>query len=88
MKRRDYPPQTIEALHHAFRLLLSSKLNTTQALSRIREEIDRFSQAVGAELCFRPMSYQQFFAKLRLCAGPHHNPFFAYFADRYGCQAR
>jgi len=40
MKRRDYPPQTIEALHHAFRLLLSSKLNTTQALSRIREEID------------------------------------------------
>jgi len=53
-----------------------------------REEIDRFSQAVGAELCFRPMSYQQFIAKLRLCAGPHHNPFFAYFADRYGCQAR
>src|ERR671933_287528 len=39
MKRRDYPPATIEALHHAFRLLLSSKLNTTQALTRIREEI-------------------------------------------------
>jgi UDP-N-acetylglucosamine acyltransferase len=39
MKRRGYPSETIEALHHAFRLLLSSKLNTTQALSRIREEI-------------------------------------------------
>jgi UDP-N-acetylglucosamine acyltransferase len=39
MKRRNYPQATIEALHHAFRLLLSSKLNTTQALARIREEI-------------------------------------------------
>jgi UDP-N-acetylglucosamine acyltransferase len=39
MKRRGYPPQTIDALHHAFRLLLSSKLNTTQALERIRAEI-------------------------------------------------
>ena len=40
MKRRGYPQATVEALHHAFRLLLSSKLNTTQALSRIREEIE------------------------------------------------
>ncbi|HEX5707880.1 MAG TPA: acyl-ACP--UDP-N-acetylglucosamine O-acyltransferase, partial [Pyrinomonadaceae bacterium] len=39
MRRRDYPRQTIDALHHAFRLLLSSKLNTTQALARIRKEI-------------------------------------------------
>lgn len=39
MKRRGYSSETIEALHHAFRLLLSSKLNTTQALSRIREEL-------------------------------------------------
>ena len=40
MKRRGYPQGTIEALHHAFRLLLSSKLNTTQALAAIREEIE------------------------------------------------
>jgi UDP-N-acetylglucosamine acyltransferase len=39
MKRRGYPADTIEALHHAFRLLLSSKLNTTQALARIRGEV-------------------------------------------------
>jgi UDP-N-acetylglucosamine acyltransferase len=39
MKRRGYPQETVEALHHAFRLLLSSKLNTTQALSRIRDEL-------------------------------------------------
>ncbi|HEV2859520.1 MAG TPA: acyl-ACP--UDP-N-acetylglucosamine O-acyltransferase [Pyrinomonadaceae bacterium] len=39
MKRRQYPKQTIDALHHAFRLLLSSKLNTTQAVAAIREEI-------------------------------------------------
>jgi UDP-N-acetylglucosamine acyltransferase len=39
MKRRNYSQATIDALHHAFRLLLASKLNTTQALERIREEI-------------------------------------------------
>jgi UDP-N-acetylglucosamine acyltransferase len=39
MKRRGYPAETIEALHHAFRLLLASKLNTTQALAAIREEL-------------------------------------------------
>jgi UDP-N-acetylglucosamine acyltransferase len=39
MKRRQYPQETIDALHHAFRLLLASKLNTTQALARIREEL-------------------------------------------------
>lgn len=38
MKRRGYSKDVIDALHHAFRLLLSSKLNTSQALERIREE--------------------------------------------------
>jgi UDP-N-acetylglucosamine acyltransferase len=39
MKRRGYARDTIEKLNHAFHLLLSSKLNTSQALERIREEI-------------------------------------------------
>ena len=39
MKRRGYSRQVIDALHHAFRLLLSSKLNTSQALKRIEAEI-------------------------------------------------
>jgi UDP-N-acetylglucosamine acyltransferase len=39
MKRRNYPQETIDRLHHAFRLLLSSRLNTTQALQAIRDEI-------------------------------------------------
>ena len=39
MKRRGYARATIDALHHAFHLLLSSRLNTSQALSAIREEI-------------------------------------------------
>jgi len=39
MKRRGYSRSTIDALHHAFHLLLSAKLNTTQALERINEEI-------------------------------------------------
>jgi UDP-N-acetylglucosamine acyltransferase len=39
MKRRGYSGETIEKLHHAFFLLLSSKLNTTQAVEKIKEEI-------------------------------------------------
>ncbi|HEY0324241.1 MAG TPA: acyl-ACP--UDP-N-acetylglucosamine O-acyltransferase [Pyrinomonadaceae bacterium] len=39
MRRRGYSRQTMNALHHAFHLLLSSRLNTTQATERIREEI-------------------------------------------------
>jgi len=37
MKRRGYSREVIKSLHHAFRLLLSSKLNTSQALEQIRE---------------------------------------------------
>jgi UDP-N-acetylglucosamine acyltransferase len=39
MKRRDYSRATIDALHHAFHLLLSAKLNTSQAVERITNEI-------------------------------------------------
>lgn len=39
MKRRGYSRAVIDALHHAFHLLLSAKLNTTQAVDRIKEEI-------------------------------------------------
>ncbi len=41
MKRRGYSKETIEKLHRAYHLLLSAKLNTTQALERIRAEITR-----------------------------------------------
>lgn len=39
MKRRGYSRAVIRSLHGAFHLLLSSKLNTSQALDRIKEEI-------------------------------------------------
>src|SRR5215813_11167095 len=39
VRRRGYSEETIAALHHAFHLLLSSKLNTTQAIERIRQEV-------------------------------------------------
>jgi UDP-N-acetylglucosamine acyltransferase len=39
MKRRGYSKETIEKLHHAFHLLLSAKLNTTQAIGKIKNEI-------------------------------------------------
>ncbi|MEQ1603973.1 MAG: acyl-ACP--UDP-N-acetylglucosamine O-acyltransferase [Pyrinomonadaceae bacterium] len=39
MRRRGYAKEAIDHLNHAFRLLLSSKLNTTQAVEKITEEI-------------------------------------------------
>jgi UDP-N-acetylglucosamine acyltransferase len=39
MRRRGYSKETIEKLHHAYHLLLSARLNTTQAVERIKEEI-------------------------------------------------
>jgi UDP-N-acetylglucosamine acyltransferase len=39
MKRRGYTEEVIKNLHHAFHLLLSSKLNTSQAVARIRAEL-------------------------------------------------
>jgi UDP-N-acetylglucosamine acyltransferase len=39
LRRRGHSKETIEKIKHAFHLLLSSKLNTTQAVERIREEI-------------------------------------------------
>jgi len=39
VRRRGYSRETIANLHHAFHLLLSSKLNTAQAIERMRAEI-------------------------------------------------
>lgn len=39
MKRRGYAPEVVKTLHHAFHLLLNARLNTSQALAAIREEI-------------------------------------------------
>src|ERR1051326_3450715 len=39
VRRRGYSRETIAALHHAFHLLLAAKLNTTQAIERIKREI-------------------------------------------------
>ena len=39
MKRRGYSTEAIRDLNHAYHLLLSARLNTTQALERIKVEI-------------------------------------------------
>jgi UDP-N-acetylglucosamine acyltransferase len=38
LSRRGFPEETIAALRHAFRTLLQSRLNTTDALARIESE--------------------------------------------------
>lgn len=39
VKRRGYSKEVVEKLNHAFHLLLSAKLNTTQAVEKMREDI-------------------------------------------------
>jgi UDP-N-acetylglucosamine acyltransferase len=39
LKRRDFSPESIDALHKAFRLLTRGGLNTTQAVARITAEV-------------------------------------------------
>jgi UDP-N-acetylglucosamine acyltransferase len=39
LRRRGYSKETIEKLNHAYHLYLSAKLNTTQAVERMRDEI-------------------------------------------------
>ena len=46
MKRRGYSKETIEKLHHAYHLLLSSKLNTSQAVEKIREDISDCAEVI------------------------------------------
>jgi len=40
LKRRGFSDERIKKLHHAYRVLLASKLNTSQALERLRSEGD------------------------------------------------
>jgi UDP-N-acetylglucosamine acyltransferase len=40
LERRGYGPESIDALHKAFRLLTRSELNTSQAIERIKSEIE------------------------------------------------
>ncbi|MEJ5367960.1 MAG: acyl-ACP--UDP-N-acetylglucosamine O-acyltransferase [Bryobacteraceae bacterium] len=38
LERRGFPPETIQALHKAFRFLRSESFNTAQAIEKIRQE--------------------------------------------------
>lgn len=44
LKRRGYSRETIEKLHHAYHLLLTAKLNTSQAVERIKAEISNCAE--------------------------------------------
>jgi len=41
LERRGFNQERIHKIHHAFRVLLNSKLNTTQALEKLKSESDR-----------------------------------------------
>ncbi len=41
LERRGFSKERIKRLHHAYRLLLASKLNTSQAVAKMKAEADR-----------------------------------------------
>jgi UDP-N-acetylglucosamine acyltransferase len=41
LERRGFSKERIEKLHHAYKILLASKLNTSQALEKLKSEADR-----------------------------------------------
>jgi UDP-N-acetylglucosamine acyltransferase len=41
LERRGFSKERIRKIHHAYKLLLASKLNTTQALEKLKSEPDR-----------------------------------------------
>jgi len=41
LERRGFTKERIRRIHHAYRVLLTSKLNTSQALEKLRAEQDR-----------------------------------------------
>jgi UDP-N-acetylglucosamine acyltransferase len=41
LSRRGFSEERIQKIHHAFRVLLNSKLNTTQAMEKLKAENDR-----------------------------------------------
>jgi len=41
LSRRGFAPERIQKIHHAYKVLLASKLNTSQALERLKSEGDQ-----------------------------------------------
>ena len=41
LERRGFSKDRIRKIHHAYKVLLASKLNTSQALEKLRSEADR-----------------------------------------------
>jgi UDP-N-acetylglucosamine acyltransferase len=40
LERRGFTKERIKKIHHAYRVLLASKLNTSQALEKLKAESD------------------------------------------------
>ena len=41
LERRGFSKERIKQLHHAYKILLASKLNTSQALEKLKSETER-----------------------------------------------
>jgi UDP-N-acetylglucosamine acyltransferase len=41
LERRGFSPERIRKIHHAYKTLLASKMNTSQALQKLKAEADK-----------------------------------------------
>ncbi|MDP8205913.1 MAG: acyl-ACP--UDP-N-acetylglucosamine O-acyltransferase [Candidatus Electryonea clarkiae] len=46
LKRRGYKPETIKALHGAYKLIYRSGLNISQAIEKVKEEIEQIPEVI------------------------------------------
>jgi UDP-N-acetylglucosamine acyltransferase len=51
LERRGFSKERIRRIHHAYKVLLASKLNTSQALERLKSEADR-GEDIDRLICF------------------------------------
>ncbi|HKD01267.1 MAG TPA: acyl-ACP--UDP-N-acetylglucosamine O-acyltransferase [Terriglobales bacterium] len=51
LERRGFSKERIRKIHHAYKVLLASRLNTTQALEQLKSETDR-GEDVDRLICF------------------------------------
>jgi UDP-N-acetylglucosamine acyltransferase len=57
LERKGFTPAELAQLRHAYRLLIASKLNTSQALEAIREQIAGIANSADAEGATAHLTY-------------------------------
>src|SRR5437660_1416384 len=64
LERRGFSKERIRKIHHAYKILLASKLNTSQALEKLKSEPER-SEGVHRAVMAGQVKHKQIFSSIR-----------------------